>query len=174
MRGDETVIALLISLTIVLILVASAAAISGKSFGDGGVYDKYSKPLFYGESVTKVGAKKYLDKNNALLKEVTAIFSPNGNPLGPMCSRWYNDCGGTSSPWNNKPCYEESDFDEGVSYLCRDSRSSDVRSQIASAWSSKADFKSLNEDEQYNLMRNACELDLLDRIYSSSDWCSGQ
>ena len=158
MKGQELQV-VLISVFLVAFLVASMMIVSGKFFGDKGVYEKFTKPAeWIGGTVGGAATKEYRN----FLSKVQAIFT--GDTFSVMCTEWFTECEGASSPWNNKPNLGESDINEASMYLCFD-KGSEPRKKIDEQWSkADAEFARYSDEQKREIMKNACLAKLRDMM----------
>ena len=156
MKGQDTQL-VVISLFLALLVITCTAGALGKFTGNNGLYEKIAG------GAVDVASKDY----QAFLGRLQAVFT--GDTLNGMCTNWYTDCGGTSSPWNNKPGLDESDIDEASRLLCFD-KGSEPRKKIDEAWS-KADpeFAKSSDELKREIMKRACIANLRDAMTEENE-----
>jgi hypothetical protein len=172
MKGNSETAVVLVTLTMILFLLATASGLLNKTFGEKGLLEKYSLKGIT-ESFVEASSKKFMDQNQAFLDSVSTAFT--GDKLPQKCSSWYQQCTGkTDSPWNNKPYLTESDYDTAMAGIKCDN--APAIKEIADMWAtSDSTFSQMasSDSSKIVLVRNACKINLIDQIHKQQPAISG-
>ena len=156
----------LVSIVIVITIILSIFYLLNKVLEKNKLLDTFAKDLVWGgENISGVCGgksenicKKFLDANEDIF-----IY----NELERICSSWYNNCvkdieDAPQSPWakiSNVP----SDLNL-VNYLDASCKTPEVE-RLKKDWTNNYYFAEKSEEEQYNIIKNACGASLVERIY---------
>lgn len=135
---------------------------SSRMSGDGGLLEQYSLVSISAAAIGDL-AEDEMKSLEEFQDAVEQVFYPN--ELARNCDTWHKECTGeTSSPWTK---YSVTDADlVAINGLCFDSdRAEDLREEMAQTWSeSNPEFDDYSQEEQYNLLKNACAVELVSQV----------
>ena len=156
---------LLASIAILLVLIFGVINMRLHLLEEHGTIDRFTEPIRWDKGIIEATGEKIFKQCEDFL-DVISNYIPI-NYLERECSRWYKKCTADmekapQSPWT-KLTHSEQDLN-AITYLKFDCKTDGIE-DIREEWARENSyFAGKSEEEQYNLIKNACAATLVDKI----------